>query len=48
VDTEPEFPSDPHDIRLTTVTLENPYLISEIDNLNVSSRTNSDSPRCDP
>jgi iron complex outermembrane receptor protein len=27
---------DPHDIRLTTVTLENPYLISEIDNLNVN------------
>lgn len=27
---------DPHDIRLTTVTLDNPYLISEADNLNVS------------
>ena len=27
---------DPHDIRLTTVTLENPYLISEIDNLDVN------------
>jgi iron complex outermembrane receptor protein len=27
---------DPKDIRLTTVTLENPYLISEIDNLNVT------------
>lgn len=32
----PDFLVDPHDIRLTTVTLENPYLISEIDNLNVS------------
>jgi iron complex outermembrane receptor protein len=31
----PNFLPDPHDIRLTTVTLENPYLISEIDNLNV-------------
>ena len=27
---------NPHDIRLTTVTLENPYLNSEIDNLNVN------------
>ena len=32
----PDFLVDPHDIRLTTVTLENPYLISEIDNLNVN------------
>ena len=32
----PVYLVDPHDIRLTTVTLENPYLISEIDNLNVN------------
>ncbi len=32
----PDFLADPHDIRLTTVTLESPYLISEIDNLNVN------------
>ena len=32
----PDFLVDPHDIRLTTVTLENPYLISETDNLNVN------------
>jgi iron complex outermembrane receptor protein len=32
----PAFLPDPNDIRLTTVTLENPYLISEIDNLNVN------------
>ena len=32
----PDNLADPHDIRLTTVTLENPYLISEIDNLNVN------------
>ena len=32
----PDFLVDPHDIRLATVTLENPYLISEIDNLNVN------------
>ena len=32
----PDFLVNPHDIRLTTVTLENPYLISEIDNLNVN------------
>ncbi len=31
----PDFLLDPADIRLTTVTLANPYLISEIDNLNV-------------
>ena len=32
----PEYLTDPHDIRLATVTLENPYLTSEIDNLNVN------------
>ncbi len=32
----PEFLVDPHDIRLTTVTLDNPYLVSESDNLNVN------------
>lgn len=32
----PDFLIDPQDIRLTTVTLANPYLISEIDNLNVN------------
>ena len=32
----PDFLVNPHDIRLTTVTLENPYLISEIDNLSVN------------
>ena len=32
----PDFLVDPHDIRLTTVTLENPYLTSDIDNLNVN------------
>ena len=32
----PDFLVDPGDIRLTTVTLENPYLISEVENLNVN------------
>ena len=32
----PDLLIDPHDIRLATVTLEDPYLISEIDNLNVN------------
>jgi iron complex outermembrane receptor protein len=32
----PDFLVDPHDIRLTTVTLEDPYLISEVDDLNVN------------
>lgn len=32
----PDFLPDPRDIRLTTVTLENPYLISEVDNLSVN------------
>lgn len=30
----PDFLVDPDDIHLTTVTLENPYLISEVENLN--------------
>ena len=32
----PQFMVDPNDIRLTTVTLDDPYLISEIDNLDVN------------
>lgn len=32
----PDFLVNPSDIRLTTVTLENPYLISEIDNVDVN------------
>ena len=32
----PEFLPDPNDIHLTTVTLENPYLHSEVDNLDVN------------
>ena len=32
----PDFLVDPHDIRLTTVTLANPYFISEIDNFSVN------------
>ena len=32
----PLYLPDPRDIRLTTVTLENPYLISEIDNLSIN------------
>lgn len=32
----PDFLPDPDDIRLTTVTLDNPYLISDTDNFNVN------------
>jgi iron complex outermembrane recepter protein len=32
----PDFLADPDDIRLTTVTLDNPYLISDTDNFNVN------------
>jgi iron complex outermembrane receptor protein len=32
----PEYMPEPDDIHLTTVTLDNPYLISEIDNLSVN------------
>ncbi|HEU4688710.1 MAG TPA: TonB-dependent receptor, partial [Vicinamibacterales bacterium] len=32
----PLYLPDPHDIRLTTVTLENPYLVSEIDSLSIN------------